>query len=150
MDQGGTPGDVLSCASLREAKISKDTRPTSITQLAVPASLALSPSLRGVLFITSKHHVRPCVLSQHGFCLSKVLRNAAKLRNVRRTDTCPLLAKNPSSRVLSCACFSRTSSLLCLLQLNVPSRVCLSLSPVSTSRKHSFTYLPQQNTTQHN
>ena len=53
----GTPGEVLSCASLREAKISEDSRPTSIAQLAVPASQALSPSLRGVLFIPSKHHV---------------------------------------------------------------------------------------------
>ena len=59
---------------------------------------------------------------------------------------CLLLAKNPSSHVLSHACFSRTSSLLCLFQLNVPSWVCLSLSPVSTSGKHSFTCLPQQNT----
>ena len=75
---------------------------------------------------------------------------AAKLCNVRWTNTCVSLVKNPSSCVLSCACFSRTSSLLCLLQWNVPSWVCLSLSPVSTSGKHSFTCLPQQNTIQHN
>lgn len=76
--------------------------------------------------------------------------NAAQLCNVRRTNTCVLLAKNPSSRVLSHACFSRTSSLLCLPQLNISSRVCLSLQPVSTSAKCFFTYLSQQNTIQHN
>jgi hypothetical protein len=54
--------------------------------------------------------------------------NAAQLHKVRRTNTCVLLAKNPPSRVLSQACFSRASSLLCLLQRNVPSQVCLSLS----------------------
>ena len=75
--------------------------------------------------------------------------NGAQLHNVRWTNTCVLLAKSPSSRVLSHACFSRTSSLLCLLQLNIPSWVCLSLSSVSTSGKHCFTCLPQQNTIQH-
>ena len=51
------PGEVLCHASLNEAKISEDVRPTSIAQLAVPASQALSLSLCGVLFIPSKHHV---------------------------------------------------------------------------------------------
>jgi hypothetical protein len=74
--------------------------------------------------------------------------NGAQLHNVRWTDTCMSLAKNPSSSVLSRVCFSRTSSLLCLLQWNVPSRVCLSLLPVSTSGKPSFTCLFQQNTIQ--
>jgi hypothetical protein len=41
--------------------------------------------------------------------------NAALLCSVRLTNTCVLLAKNPSSRVLSCACFSRVPSLLRLL-----------------------------------
>ena len=69
------------------------------------------------------------------WCISLygVSTNAAQLHSVRQTNTCVSLAKNPSSHVLSRACFSRTSSLLCLLQWNVPSRVCLSLSPVSTS-----------------
>ena len=39
---------------------------------------------------------------------------ADQLCNVRQTNTCVLLAKNPSSRVPSHTCFSRTSSLLCL------------------------------------
>jgi hypothetical protein len=63
--------------------------------------------------------------------------NATQLHNVRQTNTCMLLAKNLLSHVLSCACFSRISTLLCLLQQNVPSRVCLSLSPVSTLMKRT-------------
>ena len=72
------PGEVLCCASLNEVKISEDVRPTSIAQLAVPASQALSPSLCGVLFIPSKHHVSsmgltsPRVLPQH-VCLSQLI-----------------------------------------------------------------------------
>ena len=111
----------------------------------------------------------PCALSQHvhpislsgeaarnystpseGFwyvSLYGVLTKAAQLHNVRQTNACVSLAKNPSSHVLSHACFSRTSSLLCLLQQNrsfksllslshlcplkqnVPSCVCLSKTP---------------------
>ena len=48
------------------------------------------------------------------------------------------LAETLPSCVLSRPCFIRTSSLLCLLQRNIPSGVCLSLLPVSTSVKHSF------------
>ena len=67
------------------------------------------------------------------WCISLygVLTNAAQLHNVRWTNTGVMLAKNPSLRVLSHTNFSRTSSLLCLLQWNVLSRVCLSLSPMS-------------------
>jgi hypothetical protein len=43
-----------------------------------------------------------------------------------QTTTCMLLAKNPSSCVLSCICFIRE----------------IILSPVSASAKHSFTSLP--------
>jgi hypothetical protein len=50
-----------------------------------------------------------------------VLTNADQLCNVRQTNTCVLLAKSSLSCVLSHACFSLTTSLLCLLQLNVPS-----------------------------
>jgi hypothetical protein len=71
-----------------------------------------------------------------------------KCSSVRWTNSCALLAKNPSSRALSCASFSRTSSLLYLLQWNIPSLVCLSHSPVSTLTKCSFTCSPQQNTIQ--
>jgi hypothetical protein len=74
------------------------------------------------------------------------LTNGAQLRSVRWTGTCMSLAKNPSSHVLSHACFIRTCYLLCLLQQNVSSQVCLGLLPVSTSGKCSFTCLPQQNT----
>ena len=72
------------------------------------------------------------------------------VQTITQISTCVSLAKNPLSCVLSHVCFSRTSSLLYLLQWNVPSQVCLSLSPVSTSGKHSFTCLPQQNTIWHN
>ena len=140
----GMLGKVLSCASLREAKISKDWRPTSTAQLAVPASQALSLSLHGVLFILSKHHVSStclasaCASSQPEslgvatncstapevfWCISVYgdLTNAAQLRSIRWNNMCMSLAKNPSSCVLSHACFSRTSFLLCLLQQNIPS-----------------------------
>ena len=99
-------------------------------------------SLRGVLFIPSKHHVfSTCLASQHihlispsprkrqataahqhtflvsfSLCISLygVPTNAAQLHNVRWTNTCVLLAKNPSSfcvlalakHPLSCVCFS--------------------------------------------
>ena len=76
--------------------------------------------------------------------------NAAQLHSVRQTNTCLSLAKNPSSSVLSRARFSRTSFHLCLLQWNVSSWVCISLSPVSTSGNHSFTCLSQENSIQHN
>ena len=52
--------------------------------------------------------------------------NTAQLHNVKLTSTCMLLSKNPSSGIRTC--FSRTSSLLCQLQQNVSSGVCLSLS----------------------
>jgi hypothetical protein len=65
--------------------------------------------------------------------LYEVLINAAQLWNVRQTNTCMSLAKNPSSRVLSRARFSRTTFLLCLLQLNIPSCVCPSKTPSNTT-----------------
>jgi hypothetical protein len=74
------------------------------------------------------------------FCqvsLYVVLTNAAQLQNVRQANIYLLLVKNPSSCVLSCACFSTIPSLLCLLQSKVPLGVYLSLTPVSTSSKHS-------------
>ena len=55
-----------------------------------------------------------CEVSLYG-----VLTNAAQLCSARLTNTCVSLAKNPSSHVLSC--FIRKSSVLCLLQLKVPS-----------------------------
>jgi hypothetical protein len=55
-------------------------------------------------------------------------KSTAQLHNIRQTNTWASLAKNPSSRVLSHACFNRKSSRLCLLQWNVPLGVCLSLS----------------------
>ena len=60
-----------------------------------------------------------------------------------------VISKESLSRVLSRACFSRASPLLCLLQRNIPpSPGCLSLSPVTTLTEGSFTCLPQLNTIQ--
>jgi hypothetical protein len=98
-------------------------------------------------------------LPQHVPCLStwvqsaqvhRVPTNAAQVHNVRWANICVSLAKNPSSGVLSHGFFSRTSSLLCLLQWKVPLPACLSLTPESTSENHSFMCLPQQNSIQHN
>ena len=148
--------DIFSCASLRESNINKGARPTSFAQLAVPASQDLSPSLCGVLFIPFKHHVSSmCLASAHasnwprslevtancsiqpeGFwCISLhgVPTNVAQLHNVRRINTCVSLAKNLSSCVISRACFSRISSLLCLLKQIVPSHVCSSKTPSNTT-----------------
>ena len=55
---GGKPREVLSLS-----QGSEDMRATNITQLAGPASQALSPSLRGVLFIPSKHHMSSTCLA---------------------------------------------------------------------------------------
>ena len=54
--------------------------------------------------------------------------NTAQRHKVKWTNTCTSLAKNLLSHVFSCTCLSRTSCLLCLLQRNVPPRVCISLS----------------------
>ena len=101
----------------------------------------------------SKKVARNCSTPPEDFgCVSLygVPTNAAQLHNVRQTNICWSLAKTLSSHVvLSHVCFSRTSFLLCLLQQNFPSWVCLSLSPVSTSGKYFYTCLSQQNTIQH-
>jgi hypothetical protein len=153
------PGEVLGCASLGEAKISENSRPTSIAQLSVPASQALSLSLCGILFIPSKlHWSSTCLASARvlpqqvcPISLSPWSPNKCSSTTQYMVDQYMCLVKKDSStHVLSHACFTRTSFLLCPLQLNVPSRICLSFSPVSTSGKHSFTCLPQQNTIQHN
>ena len=109
-----TPGEVLSCASLKEVNI----RPTSIAQLAVPTSQSLSPSLHlspiYTLQTSCVTHVpcfSTCNQSVHG-----VPTNAAQLHSARQTNTCVLSAKNPSPLVLSHVHFSRISSLNCLLQ----------------------------------
>lgn len=101
----------------------------------------------------SMEAARNCSTSPEVFlCVSlyEVWTNAVQLHNVGWTNTCVWLAKHPSSHFLSGFYFSRTSFLLCLLQWNIPSWICLSLSPVCTSMNHSFTYLPLQNTIQHN
>lgn len=130
---------------LSEKQRSAKRQTTSVAELSVPASRALSPSLHGVLLITSRHHVSSLCLAEaralpyHMHLISQesleastncttppdgfwfvflygILTNAAQLCSARWTNTCVWLAQNPSSHDLSCACFSRTSSLLRLLQ----------------------------------
>ena len=99
----------------------------NVAQLAVTASQTLFPSLNGVLFIPSKHHVSSTALPQHVHPISSWSPDSGvQIHNVW-TNTFLWLAKNPSTCVLWCACLSRTSSILCLLLWNVPSKVYLSL-----------------------
>ena len=125
------PGEVLNCASLRQAKISGETRPTSVAQLAVPASQALFPSVYRVLLYP------PCTLPQHRSCLSMCIESVQVCSLGRwsstmhcKVDQYVLLAKNPSScpftcllkaeHPLSCVCFSKmffmslTKSITCV------------------------------------
>jgi hypothetical protein len=126
------------CLSLKEAKISEDSRP-----ITKPRSALVT--VCQVLFIPSKHHVSPWVLPQHVLSVSdditlpispssqKWPETAAdhqksfgaflsmeshQCSSTTQCNTCVSLAKHPSSHVLSCACSSRTSFLLCLLLLN--------------------------------
>jgi hypothetical protein len=128
-DQGGMPGKVLICASLKEVKISKGARPKAFSYASKPSSAPFT--VHWVLFISLQtshvlhgsclsrciclhwHHsanqpesaeaVRNCSTSPEGFCclsLYGVLANGAQLCNVRCTNTCLSLAKNPSSHVI--------------------------------------------------
>jgi hypothetical protein len=60
----GTPGEVLCCASLSEAKIREDLRPTSVAQLTLPTSLA-QPLLLSIKFYlySFKHHMSSTCLA---------------------------------------------------------------------------------------
>lgn len=71
------------------------------------------------------------------FSLHIVLTNAAQ--QCMKGNTCLSLTKNFLSCSLLHACFSETSFYLCLLHQNIPSRVYLSLLPVSALVKHPFT-----------
>jgi hypothetical protein len=138
-------------------KINKDVRPTKTTT----ASQALSLSFHRVLFIPAKHHVSStCIASAHVLLqhVHPVSQSPQSPEKCSSTTQCKadqymhVVGKKKKAFIMcpSCVSFSKTSSLLYLLSRNVPSQVCLSLSPVSTLRKHSFTCLPQQNSIQHN
>ena len=63
-EQTGMPGEVLACASLREAKNTEDMRLTSIAQLALPESPKLfSQSVKSYVYLLQTSHVL------HGSCL---------------------------------------------------------------------------------
>ena len=78
-------------------------------------------------------HLYPPNIKCLGSCLSTCLQGPDKCSSMTKCKAdqymC-VVSKDPSSRVLSRACFSRRSSLLSLLQWKFPSQVCLSLSPV--------------------
>lgn len=133
---GGTPGEVLSCDPLTEVKTSEDTRPPTSPFLHFSKHHVSSTGLGSAPVLPQDLHLWQLALLcqsawvfgnrkklQHltrrfFWCISLygVPTNAAQLHNVRRTNSCLLLAKNFSSHALSCACFSRAYSLLCLLQ----------------------------------
>ena len=110
-----------------------------------------------------------CVLPQHmrlsqltSLCQSaQVCRSSKKLQHTTRSflvhfslwspDKCSstmqckidmhVLSKKIFHHVsFSCVCFSRTSSLLCLLQLNIPSRVCPSKTPSNRLSKEPLSF----------
>jgi hypothetical protein len=79
----GTLGEVLRCASLWEAKISEDMRPTSIVQLAVSASQVFCHSIEPYLYppnIMSPLHALP----QYGSCLSRCIQSALVCRSSKK------------------------------------------------------------------
>jgi hypothetical protein len=148
----GTP-DLLSCASLSQlympssAPVTAESYLYSLQTSQILHESCLSTCLASAMCVClswhhsanqpkSKETARNCSTPPEIFwyvSLYGVTTNGAQLCNVRQTNTCALLAKNPSSRVLSWACFSRTSLLLCLLQLNTPSYVCPSKTPSNTT-----------------
>jgi hypothetical protein len=178
---GGMPGEKL-CFSQGSEDLCKHGRPTNIEKLTLKASQAQPPSLWSspiYTFQTSRdlhmsclstciflswHHsanqpksteaARSCNISLEVFwcILYGGPTNAAQLCNVRQTNTWVSLTKNPSSRVLSCACFSKTSFLLCLLhksalvfhlcpfQENIPSHVCPSKTPSNQLSKEPLSF----------
>jgi hypothetical protein len=131
----------------------------------------VQPALPQQLPCLSKYLASVGALSKHVSCLStciqsaQVLRSSNKLLYTTRSvlvhfslwcphkcnsttqcntcNTCMSLAKNPSSHILSCACFSRTSSLLSPVSASTK-RSFISqpypFTPVSTLRKYSFMY----------
>ena len=134
----------LGCASLTEVKIIEDVRTTHMAQLALLASPKLfSQAVESYLCALQTARVLPqhVSLSQlTSLCQSArvcgssekhtarslffwfvslygVPTNGVQLSNVRWTNTCLSLRKTPSSRVLSRACFSRTSFHLCLSKI---------------------------------
>ena len=163
----------------KEAKISEDSRPRRQLRLqARPSHSPLSP-----IHTPSKHWVSSTGLASAHESVSAdiILPIVPSLRKQQEaastppevfvpfsiysqykwsstpqckgTSTCVSLAKSPSSRILSCACFSKTSSHLCSFSKMFFHESALAehpFTPVSTSRKCSFTCLLQQNSLRYN
>jgi hypothetical protein len=127
-DPEGHQEKFLSCVSLRETKISKDSRPTRVAQTSCvsrPSSLSLGPSPIYTLQTSCVLHV-PCLCR----CIQSAGVWGVQLNySVEGGPMFESLAKNPPSWVLSHVCFSRKFSLLCLLQWNIHSHVCPSKTP---------------------
>jgi hypothetical protein len=148
----------FSAVPLREAKISEDSRSTSIAQppslynefYLYPPSITCPPQvLPQHVSCLSMTHCQSAWVCGSGkkawahhrkFCFSLWSPNkCSSTTQCKATNTCVLLAKNPWSRVLSRACFITTSFYLCLLQLNAllciyPSKAlsnCVPKKPVS-------------------
>jgi hypothetical protein len=87
----------------------------------------------------SSEEARNCSIPPEVF-RSRVLTNETQLGYERGINTCVSLAKNPSLHVLSHACFSRISTVLCLLQQNVPLHVCSGKTPFNWLSKEPLSF----------
>ena len=103
--------------------------------ITLPISLSLRKQEE-----TTAHHKKVFLCVSH----YRILKHEAQLHNVRWTNTClSLVEKNPLSRVLSHACFSRTSFYLRLLQENTPSCFCPSKTTSNTFQR-ALRFPPQK------
>lgn len=134
----GIPGEVLSCASLREAKISAERRPTSIVQLASYTSKLRSVSVTLASLASARGSNQP------EFSESQQMQLKYSVQGRPMHDCCQQRILQPVSfhvfalaeHCLSCVSFSKTflhkSSFvfhLCPLQENNPLCVCHSKTP---------------------
>jgi hypothetical protein len=108
--------------------------PFLVSPLRTPYPILPSPASMRVLPHPTSHSLRFFWY----ISLYTELKNAAQLDHVKQTNKCMLLAKNLhhvsfhvlalAEHLFSCVCFSEM--------------FCLGLSPVPTSEKYSFKYLP--------
>ena len=127
-------GGTLCCASLREAKISKDSRPTNVAQLA----LTKQAKLHGVLYTLETSHVL------HVPCLSTCLASAVHLisPNLRSPDKCSSTTQCKTDRIHVYCQQTIFHHLFFYMHA-------LAKHPLSASGKCSFMSLPQPFTCVH-
>ena len=166
----GTPGEVLSCPSLKEVKNSKEDvrhKPQIASSISKPSS-PLSPSRRVLLILPPHVTCPPWILPQQvslsqltPLCQSALIHVAAtncstlpedfwsvSLYGVLTNATQLQCKADKCTRVVSRRIFCLVSFHMLALAEHPLSCVCLSLSPVLT--KHLFMCLPWQNVIQHN